>query len=216
MFDELLKYGLTVCNEDLRALCMTGNGCPVSITEEEFRFITTFVAANGYTNGYELATGFGISTCAIGLGLKANGGKIISVDAYIEEKSGSWDNYQDKKKTHTDSKGFKMASTLVKHFNLENEVELQVGWSPDDIPEILEGYTIDFAFIDGAHFDQNVLDDINVIRPNLITPFTVMLHDIKAFSKGTLDTISGWLGTEIQYPRLSKTWGIGYYRKDSV
>ena len=64
--------------------------------------------------GYECATAFGISSCAIGLGFKQTGGKIVTMDAYIEEKCQNPGAYKDFERTvYEQSDGYKSVKYLI-------------------------------------------------------------------------------------------------------
>jgi predicted O-methyltransferase YrrM len=212
MYKDLLQYNLRIDDENLNYLGMINHHHPLSITENEFYFIKDYVSKKQYKSAYEVATGFGISACAIGLGLKTSGGKLISMDAYIEEKVNlAWGYQHTSKETYQDSDGYKTAISLRKHFNLEDTIKYYVGWSPDDVNDILGNKKLDFAFIDAAHFDSNLLMDIEVIKDRMVTPFTVMLHDTQAFSKETLNIIGNWFNTELILPKIQKSFNLGYY-----
>ena len=57
---------------------------PFSINNFEFNFMRDVIIKNNLKNGYELATGLGISTLALSLGLKETDGHLISCDSYQE------------------------------------------------------------------------------------------------------------------------------------
>lgn len=215
MYHDLLQYDLRIGDHNAMSLAMKNHFHPFSITEDEFNFIRKHIASKHYKSGYELATAFGLSSCAIGLGLKASGGKLISVDAYIEEQVNlAWGYPTDHKQTFEDSDGYKTALKLRKHFSLEDTVEFHVGWSPDDIPKILGDRKLDFAFIDAAHFDENLLADVSVIKDLLIPPFTVMIHDTHSFNAATFSTIADWLGTNLVKPHIPRSFNLGYFERN--
>jgi predicted O-methyltransferase YrrM len=64
---------------------MTHQSYPMSIREVEFNYLRDIVIRYNLKSGLEVATAFGVSSVACGLGFKQNGGKLITVDAYIEE-----------------------------------------------------------------------------------------------------------------------------------
>jgi predicted O-methyltransferase YrrM len=215
-YNNLLAYDLQFHDNDRVSLSMKWHFHPVSITEDEFRFIRDFIKDHGYRSGYEVATAFGVSSCAIGLGLKANGGSLISMDCYIEEQYNYATLYQGvERELYPEADGLKIAQKLRTHFDLEDTVEFVVGWSPDDVPAVLGDRQLDFVFIDAAHFDVNLLADIDSIRDRLMPGATVMIHDVPAFSDKTFSTVNEWLGVEIVKPFLHRSYGLGYWTKAS-
>src|SRR4051812_20469501 len=62
---------------------------PISLTEEEGGIIQDVITRHGLRSGYELATGFGMSSFYAGLALQENGGALLSMDCYSEERAGS-------------------------------------------------------------------------------------------------------------------------------
>ncbi|MGE0289046.1 MAG: class I SAM-dependent methyltransferase [Bradyrhizobium sp.] len=211
-YTDLLHFGLRIADEHQVALGMVNHHHPFSITEDEFAFIGNHVRSRGYRSAYEVATGFGVSAAAIGLGLQARGGKLLSVDAYIEEAMGHASAYRGRRREcHHGSDGMRIAEQLRAHFGLTDTVEFRVGWSPDDIPHLLGERTLDFAFIDGGHFEHQVLADVEVIRDRMVPPFTVMLHDTGAIAEPVLTAIRGWLGVPMVRPRLAHTYHLGMF-----
>lgn len=85
--NDLFKpYGLTITSTDPNMqICFKGN-VPKSITLIEFKKLFEIVVRNNVQSALEIGTGFGISSLAIGMGLKQTGGKGITVDSYIEAK----------------------------------------------------------------------------------------------------------------------------------
>ncbi len=66
---------------------MAHRSIPVSLSETEFNYLSQFIVEHNLTAGFDLATAFGISALAIGLGLKKTGGRLLSMDSYREEES---------------------------------------------------------------------------------------------------------------------------------
>lgn len=214
MYDELLQYGLERCEQDGCSVRMCGMRAPVSITEDEFKFISEYVALRGYVSGYEVATGFGVSACAIGLGLAKNGGSLVSIDAYIEEHYLDGMAYRGAEPVVREGVGLKVAERLRSHFGLEGVIDLRLGWSPDDVSAVLGDRRIDFAFIDGGHFDECLVDDLLAVKDRLTPRCTVMLHDTQHFAKKTLKWIEEWMGCELYRPPLYHHHWLGYYERD--
>ncbi len=173
-FTELLETGrFELVNDHLALL---GGGVPWSITEEEFNYITKFIIENKLKNGYELATGFGISALAAGLGFKEIGGRLISIDSYIEGQLDTL-NYKQGLDTYPESECYHVACYLMEKYGLDNVV-LGVGWSPQDIPTILEKEVLDYAFIDGTHTANQVKKDIKVLEKFMGDGY-MFFHDVE-------------------------------------
>lgn len=75
---------------------------PLSIKEPEFIYLTEYIVANKLTRGFEVATAFGISALAAATGFAETGGRLISMDAYVEEKHKSGEDYRGKPDTFVD------------------------------------------------------------------------------------------------------------------
>lgn len=162
---------------------------PVSIAEPEFNFITKFIIDNNLKNGYEVATAFGISMLAAALGFKETGGKLVTMDAYIEEQFNDCAAYNEQhKKTYQNSDGFKTASFLVEEFGVKEIVTLTVGFSPTDTEKVIKNTfgsnKLDYAFIDALHTEDAVIQDIEAVIPFLNDKFVLFLHDVHCFTTG--------------------------------
>jgi len=164
---------------------------PVSIMIAEFEAIKRCVIECNAQNAFEVATAFGISSIAIGMGLKETGGKLVTMDAYIEEKYNSCGGYHptNYEVNEKDPDGLKCVKYLVKKFGLQNHVYPTVGFSPVDTEKNLETVfdlskdKIDFAFIDAGHFDEAVRRDLLSIKPFLAPNAYILLHDVHCFNK---------------------------------
>lgn len=206
--EELLQYGLEIANSNKMSLRMKNHHHPISITEDEFFFIKDYVAQRNYLLAYEIATGFGVSSCAIGLGMPF--GKVISCDSYIEEQFNLASAYQTlQKEIYKNSDGYRTALQLSKHFGLN--IDYKIGWSPA-IDEVLGEFRPDFAFIDAAHYDKNLLVDIAAIYHRMSKPYTIMIHDVGAFSEFTIKTLELFLGVKMILPTITRSYGIGYFQ----
>ena len=161
---------------------MQGTTYPNSITEPEFNIIRETISKNGLTSGYEIATGFGLSTLAAGLGFKETGGKIVTMDAYHEEVTQNplGDNLNIK---HENTRGFRSVIQLIEKFDLNENVFPTVGWSPEDTNSCIDSVfekdkKLDFIFIDGFHTEDAVINDFNSIKHKINkNKFILMLHD---------------------------------------
>lgn len=206
-----IKYKFT--NQSLQ---MDMAGSPLSIRENEFEFLKKYIIINNLKTGFELGTGFGISTAAIGLGFRRTGGHLISMDAYTEEKFQSYEYVASNKDVYRDAIGYKSAKFLMKELELENTVDIVCGWSPTDIPTILKPYLqqsrqLDFVFIDAMHNDESVMNDLTAIFPFMSKKFVLFLHDVHCFSQSTKDHIKSLFGKIYAViPSCSLDIGLGY------
>lgn len=172
----------------LPALRMAEHASPVSITLNEYEFIKNFVERHELKCGYEVATGFGISALAAGLGFRRSGGKLVTLDAYLEEKHGSWDAYKGSgREVYRDADGYKSAAFLMEQHGLQSQVALRAGWSPDDVAVILReefpnGELLDYVFIDGGHWEDAFLKDLRAVFPFMRKDrYALFIHDWHAF-----------------------------------
>lgn len=162
---------------------------PASIALPEFMFIKNFIIDNNLKKGYEVATAFGISMLAAGLGFKETGGKLVTMDAYIEEQFNSCCSYDEShKETYQNADGFKSATFLINSFGLNNVVTPTVGFSPIDTAKVIKSVfgseKLDYVFIDALHTEEAVLQDIEAVIPFLDDKFVLFLHDVHCFESG--------------------------------
>jgi predicted O-methyltransferase YrrM len=156
---------------------------PYSIKEEEFNFITDTIVKYDLKRGYECATAFGVSTMACALGFKQTGGKMVTMDAYIEEDTKHPEAYKDQeeKRTYADADGYKSVMYLREKFGVQDNLECEVGWSPDDTEKTIRKHfgdeKIDFVFLDAGHFPEQIIKDIDSFVPFLAEKFVVLFHD---------------------------------------
>jgi predicted O-methyltransferase YrrM len=159
---------------------------PTSIKVAEFEYIKDLIVAKGLMRGFEIATGFGISALAAGLAFKETGGKLVTMDSYVEEKMASDIAYRSCPKTlYSEAEGFKSTGYLIDTFSLDGYVCPKIGWSPDDVegvimeefPDIHEKH-LDFVFIDGGHFFEAIERDLKSILPFIGQGSYVLLHDV--------------------------------------
>jgi predicted O-methyltransferase YrrM len=205
--DAPIKYAF-----DNHSLHMALEGSPTSIRENEFEFLNRFIIAHKLKNGFELGTGFGVSTVAIGLGFKHTGGHLISMDAYTEEKFGYYVYDACSNDVFKDAIGYKSAQFLVKTFQLEDVVSIIQGWSPTDVPSVLEkSQPLDFVFIDAMHCDESVINDLNAVFPFMSKKSVLFLHDVHCFSQKVKDCVKMLFGkTYGTIPTCNLDYGLGY------
>ena len=180
--DGPVQYELTNTNN----IKMVQHPYPYSIKEAEFNFLTNLIADNNLQRGYECATAFGISSLAIGLGFKKTGGKIVTMDAYIEEKCKDPGAYKDfQREVYDKADGYKSVKYLIEKFGLENTMFPEIGWSPCDTETSVRRHfqeSLDFVFIDAGHFPEQMIKDIDAFLPLLGEKYVLAFHDVYPWS----------------------------------
>lgn len=174
---------------------------PYSLTFEEGMLLYHLVAANGLRSGYEIATAFGFSSFFLALASEQTGGHLTSADAYIEEEMEDFIYDLASAEAHVESlrrlqnegaldqlpRGLQFAIEGIERLGLESIVDYRIACSPQGVPELLEGSTLDFAFIDGGHFGEQPVLDVESVLPYLDSDrFLVVFHDTQceAVAKG--------------------------------
>lgn len=157
---------------------LEGTEGPWSITEHEFDFISQFVICRGSKTVLEIGTGFGISLLSFALAMKYTNGLAVSMDCYKEERG------RPKRTDETiyeNSKGYQVASFLLRHYGLDRFGRPVLGFSPKDVPRIVQENfgedAIDCVFIDAYHDPYSVGRDFNAVLPFLSPDATVFFHD---------------------------------------
>jgi predicted O-methyltransferase YrrM/ubiquinone/menaquinone biosynthesis C-methylase UbiE len=168
---------------------------PWSMREHEAKIVYDLIVQNGLKSGFEIATAFGISASVMGQALKITGGKLVTMDAYIEENfnySGGYD-INTKLVKNVDADGYKMAKALIEVLGITDNVALEIGWSPDDTGSIIDrtfGTTkLDFAFIDGGHTQAQIDADVKAVLPYLADDCILLFHDHVDVSEETKEFI---------------------------
>lgn len=191
-YDDILHLGFEY-RDQKRSVRMAGTLCPMSLTEKEFDWMGEMVRKHGCKSGFELATAFGMSASAIALGLKDTGGRLVTMDAYIEERTQYPTAYRHIGRVEKDPNynpvGLKVARMLWEHFGVSDIVEPNIGWSPDDVEAVVAGRSFDFAFIDAGHFDEFLARDFRAIEPHLLPGAVLVIHDTNCFDRRTLANI---------------------------
>jgi hypothetical protein len=170
------------CHPEHNGLSISGN-LPFSISEYEFNYIKNFIIKNDLKNGYELATGIGISTIAIGYALSKNNGKLITVDSYMEEE------IQNQPIDNTglsfSNTGFWRNSMLFKSMGLENVIPYKRS-SPEceDILDTEFNNDIDFAFLDCPKDANDFVRDATILKNRINRDkFAIFVHDTHCFER---------------------------------
>jgi predicted O-methyltransferase YrrM len=176
-----------------RGLKMSNKLSPVSVTEFEYGLLYSLVLHNNTKFAFEIATGFGVSACAIGQALSKTEGKLITMDAYVEE---ALDEYTHKTKfvrNESSSQGYAIAKKMCNVIGISAFVNIEIGWSPDDVSSIMNKNfgqnKLDFVFIDGGHEHKQIIADLNVIFPYVGDDCVLAFHDYRWFSDEILQLI---------------------------
>jgi hypothetical protein len=201
--DSPVKLEGTPPSQVHTGLKMVNHYHPWSITEVEFNIIRDRIIEKNYKLGFEVATAFGISALAAGLGFKETGGYLLTMDAYIEEQYNNCGAYAGKKETYYDADGWKSINYIVNKFDLAKAITPVVGWSPDDLYGYLQplfdsGLRLDYAFIDGGHWQDQILKDAAEVKKYLGEHFSVFFHDGHAFSEEFRHQLSHIIGAEVR------------------
>ena len=181
-----------ITNDSLK---LSNHETPWSIKEPEAKILFNLVLENKIQKGFEIATAFGISSAIAGEALKITGGRLVTMDAYVEEFFNSSTKYGIDTKiiNFKESHGYQMAKLLHESLKINHVVKLAVGWSPDNVAEIiLENFQdnkLDYAFIDGGHSAKQVEADVNVILPNMGKDSLLVFHDFTCIPENVKKTI---------------------------
>lgn len=165
---------------------------PYSITDEEGIVLYDLVTRLGLTRGYEIATAFGYSSFYLGLAFRKNHGTLVSLDAYVEEDQQAYIYDEATARRHAEAyqaaratgeperlpEGLRFALAGARRLDLEATIRYEIGFSPMDVPAVLSGANLDFAFIDGSHFGEAPCADVEAVLPHLDTRRCVIVfHD---------------------------------------
>lgn len=154
---------------------------PWSIVEKEFKLLYNTIVDNKLKRGFEACTGIGMSALAAAMAMQETGGLVVTIDAYIEETLNDTNYANHKKSVYTDSRGYKNINFLIEKFELKDFVVPVAGWSPDDVPAYIEKHftePLEYVFIDGGHFEHQVIKDIECLLPYTNDNTFWMFHDV--------------------------------------
>jgi len=206
-FSEIIKFEdgpVQYENTGSGHIKMKQHPYPYSIKEEEFEFLKNLIIEHNLQRGYECATAFGVSSCAIGLGFKQTGGKVVTMDAYIEEKCQNPGAYKDFERTvYETSDGYKSVKYLIEKFELQNTLFPEIGWSPDNTFRCIKNHfreKLDFVFIDAGHFEDQMIKDIDAFLPLLADKYVLAFHDVYewSFSNKVHDHLMNTIGKKVE------------------
>lgn len=171
-----------VPNHSIKYLKLKKHDFPWSIVSKEFSFIFETITSNGLKRGFEACTGLGLSALAAGMAMKVTDGKVITLDAYVEEFLNTYIYSSDMKKIiNEDSDGFKNIQYIIKKYKLEKTLIAEIGWSPDDISKTIEKHftdKLDYIFIDSGHTEEQLFKEIQAFLPYTNQDTIWLFHDI--------------------------------------
>jgi len=158
-----------------------------------------------------MATAFGVSALALA---QHPFTQVISIDSYIEEQFNDSGAYHGKSDKFENADGFKLANKIRDMFALRH-IDFYCGHSPTDVEAIInkyDGRLIRHAFIDAAHFDENLLADVRAIAPFMAKGGTwVCIHDTHCFSPDTIRECEDILHKKFTKVELERTYGLGRF-----
>jgi hypothetical protein len=176
---------------------------PWSIVQKEFDYLYNLIVNNNLTKGYEACTGVGISALAAGLAMKQTGGKIVTLDAYIEEHLDTSNYHNHDKLINQEALAYQTVHSLIEKYDLKNVLFPIIGWTPDDVPFAIESNfnePLDYVFIDGGHFPHQVIADITAVLPYTNESTHWLFHDanVHCFNQNVHDFIKEKFNKSIQ------------------
>lgn len=177
MVDAPLQFESVDMGKDI-SLKFKNHAFPWSITQKEYNFLESIIIDNNLKRGIDLCTGIGISALAAAMAMKKTGGKLITIDAYVEEYYNHF-TYGSKKVIY-ESDGYVNISFLRDRFDLKEHLIPEIGWSPDDVPTLIEknfNEPLEYVFIDGGHTEEQLLKDISCILPYTTKNTFWLFHD---------------------------------------
>lgn len=170
---------------------------PWSLREQEAKIVYDTIIHNNLKRGFEIATAFGVSSATMAQAFKITGGKLVTMDAYVEENFNhcfSYDINTKFVKKAEEADGYNMAKKLYTFLDVEDFVSLEIGWSPDDIPVIMEKNfgtdKLDFIFIDGGHTHEQIDTDVKSIYPYADENCIIAFHDYNCAAQSTTDFLN--------------------------
>lgn len=144
----------------------TGGG----ISLEEIYFMDCLLSLFKPQTIYVIGVAFGWSTIA--MGLISRNSKIIAIDNASEGKDAS--------------EGLRLTQKIAE--KLKIDLTIYVGTSPQDVPKtICKSCSVDFAFIDGLHTNEQIVKDFNAILPFCSDSAVILFHDVLNWSM-----LDGW------------------------
>jgi len=163
---------------------------PWSIRKKEFEYLYNTIVEKNLKVGYDVATAFGVSALAAGLAMKQTGGKIVTMDGYIEEVTQNGRGYMGTVNyTNPDAAGWRCVNYLVDKYELRGYLFPEIGWSPTNTEECLSKHIdlskekLDFVFIDSGHWTDAIIKDLDSIKNHMSDHCHIFIHDTHWFDE---------------------------------
>lgn len=150
---------------------------PVSVTDTEGQLLAHAILQKQLCSGYEVATGFGLSSLWAGTALKETGGTLISIDTYREETTQDFETTGSGVAWEPYGLLFAMRWRDRLHFPLRYAIAA----SPVDVPSLGLRH-LDYVFIDGCHYGAHPLKDVAAVVPYLASRGIMAFHDAQLVS----------------------------------
>lgn len=217
-----LKIGLSLdyVNNDpgFSSLKMSNHAYPWSLKENEAAIVYNLILKNNLKYGFEIATGFGMSAIVMGQALRLTDGKMVSMDAYVEELVGynKYDENTQQIKQKPD--GHLIATELANVLGLKNQIDFFIGWSPKDTHTAIHNThgnkRLDFAFIDGGHSSGQVYLDVISIVSRMCDDSLLMFHDHGSVCNKTMEVLKAFGYND--FFDYKTDFGLVAYRKGNI
>jgi hypothetical protein len=167
-------------------LKMVNHYHPFSIKPVEFETIYNYIVRHRLQRGLEIGTGVGISALAAGLAMRETGGRMVTLDSYIEEHHNHYLAYTDLAEVYDESAdAFRGLAHLRAAFEIENVLSQRIGRSPDAVADVVQSEygndKLDYVMIDAEHTNAGLTRDLAAVRPFLAEHHAVFIHDAHCF-----------------------------------
>lgn len=185
-----LRYKLETIG-DFDFLKLSNHWHPFSMNQREAKCVYDYIIENNLKYGFEVATAFGVSASVIGQALKTTGGKLVSMDSYVEEHFGNSAEYDSTDRPilkPEESDCYKMATKLIEGLGLTDYVKLEIGWSPEDNLSVIKKHfdqKLDFCFIDGGHTEEQIDKDVKSLMKHMTEKCVLFFHDYQCMGENT-------------------------------
>ncbi len=235
-FEDLIQELNNICEDKLQIIHHVGGrhigiklvnkGLPISINEAEYNFMQKVVEKHNLQFGFELSTGIGISTLALARAFKKTKGHLISLDSYYEELNLNiispdalirGYNEEDIQNIKLNCKAFNNTKKILDYYNLSNNTDLEIGWSPIDSVKLIKqkNKKLDFIFLDCPKSDKEFERDIISLRPLIAEKYIICIHDTHTFTERSNDLVKDLFNLEIvkihEYFQNTEFYSNRYY-----
>lgn len=140
---------------------LTGMASPISMGEDELALLAALVELVQPERAFMIGNAFGLSGAVLARALAGCGGTLTTLDAASEGDGPRCD---------------AVARQLREHLGLEETWRIEIGWSPLDVPRVVEE-PVQLCIIDGEHSHPQVTRDLEACLPHLTDDAVVVWHD---------------------------------------